>query len=91
MCPAVAEYADRNGRLPEDEMATYDDYRKLVKNMGIYDDCPLCGLAYPMCNGLCVAHESANGRPGPFHFEFNDDCKECGAVAEYGGDPPGAE
>jgi hypothetical protein len=47
--------------------------------LGIEDDCPVCGYSWPGCNGLCIAHEAANGQPGPFHDDYNDDCKLCEA------------
>lgn len=58
------------------------DYWNEVRYLGIEDDCPLCGLSFPMCNGLCIAHSSMNGAPGPFHFDYNDDCNECIKEAE---------
>jgi hypothetical protein len=58
-------------------MATHKEFRDMTDGLRLEADCPLCGLAWPMCQGLCVAHESMNGRPGPFHDDYNDDCELC--------------
>jgi len=58
-------------------MATKKDFHELTEGMSIDTDCPLCGMSWPMCHGLCIAHESMNGMPGPFHTDYNDDCEEC--------------
>ena len=53
------------------------DVMRMMDRAGIEDDCPLCGAAWPMCQGLCTAHEALHGRPGPFHEDYSDDCDEC--------------
>lgn len=60
-------------------MAGMTEFYLETANLGIDSDCPLCGYSWPGCQGMCVAHEAANGAPGPFHFDYNDDCKHCGA------------
>jgi len=54
-----------------------DDFKDLTCQLGVDDDCPVCAYSWPACQGMCVAHESMNGRPGPFHTDFNDDCEQC--------------
>lgn len=51
-----------------------------TRGLGIDDDCPLCGYSWPGCQGQCIAHVSGNGEPGPFHDEYNEDCKKCHLV-----------
>ena len=58
-------------------MATQADFKELTAGLGVDSDCPVCGFSFPGCQGLCVAHTSANGHPGPFHTDYNDDCEEC--------------
>ena len=58
-------------------MATYADFKKLIRYLGIDDDCPICGCSWPMCIGMCITHKSMNGLPGPFHNDYSDDCPEC--------------
>lgn len=53
------------------------DFYLQTARLGINDDCPNCGYSWPGCQGQCIAHKSANGDPGPFHFDYNDDCVEC--------------
>lgn len=58
-------------------MSAQKDFKELTSGLGVEDDCPVCGMSWPMCQGLCAAHESMTGHPGPFHTDYNDDCPEC--------------
>lgn len=58
-------------------MATMNEFKELTAHLGVDSDCPVCSYSWPACQGMCVAHVSMNGRPGPFHEEYNDDCEEC--------------
>ena len=53
--------------------------------LGLDDDCPLCGYAWPGCCGRCIEHEPVPGRMGPFHHEYNDDCPQCHPMMAKGG------
>ncbi len=64
-------------------MGTYADFQKLVSGCGLEDDCPVCAYSWPGCGGMCVAHTSMNGQPGPFHQDYNDDCTECTDMLKF--------
>ena len=58
-------------------MATHQDFCERTKGMGLFDVCPVCGIVWYCCRGVCVSHERLSGRPGPFHYLYCDDCLRC--------------
>lgn len=58
-------------------MAAYKEFEELTKGLGIDCDCPVCGYSWPGCQGACVSHTARNGKPGPYHTDYNDDCLFC--------------
>jgi hypothetical protein len=76
------------GTTEETMMAGIAEFKVLTDGLGLDNDCPLCGQAWPQCNGACVQHETSYGFRGPFHDDFNDDCPECKADGEPA--PPAA-
>lgn len=63
-------------------MGTHADFKALTAHLGVDSDCPVCGYSWPGCQGMCVAHVSMTGDPGPFHDEYNDDCEACAAESQ---------
>jgi len=61
-------------------MATEKQFYHSTMGLGIDSDCPVCGYSWPGCQGQCIAHVSGNGEPGPYHDDYNDDCKRCQQV-----------
>lgn len=59
---------------------------RLYTNRLVVSDCPVCGAPWPVCHGLCVAHEAMDGQPGPYHYDYNDDCAECRAEGYFDAD-----